>query len=101
MIKKIQGFLNLMQEYSTPEGIQRLEDMVHDFAEQGGEEITRILDDQVDNFNFTDTLGHMPGAPFSLLAVREMQDDTTDVFQQVNDMLTTLLTALPSVLDNL
>jgi hypothetical protein len=43
MVKKIQGFIKMMERYSTPAGIDQLELKVHDFAQKAGTDILKII----------------------------------------------------------
>jgi len=49
MVNGISGFLNTMMEYSTPEGIQQLEDKVMEFVEHAADEAMTTVDSLVND----------------------------------------------------
>lgn len=49
MVKKVQSFLNQMEEYSTPKGIARLDKMVEDFGETAKDNVLGVVNKRVDS----------------------------------------------------
>eukprot|EP00928_Gymnodinium_smaydae_P021238 TRINITY_DN1826_c0_g2_i2.p1 TRINITY_DN1826_c0_g2~~TRINITY_DN1826_c0_g2_i2.p1 ORF type:complete len:1028 (-),score=189.76 TRINITY_DN1826_c0_g2_i2:42-3056(-) len=43
MVKKISGFIDIMKEHATPAGIQKLEDVVNEFAANAMEDVFKIV----------------------------------------------------------
>lgn len=48
MVKKISTFLDQMKEYSTPQGIKRLEDTVAKAVDDGAAQVINVLNGQID-----------------------------------------------------
>eukprot|EP00933_Yihiella_yeosuensis_P000540 TRINITY_DN10084_c0_g1_i5.p1 TRINITY_DN10084_c0_g1~~TRINITY_DN10084_c0_g1_i5.p1 ORF type:complete len:1104 (-),score=237.24 TRINITY_DN10084_c0_g1_i5:229-3330(-) len=48
MVKKMQGFLEMMKTHSTPSGIQRLEDQVQDFIEHSMKDVMNLVESRLD-----------------------------------------------------
>mmetsp|Transcript_125578 Transcript_125578/g.217722 ORF Transcript_125578/g.217722 Transcript_125578/m.217722 type:complete len:1021 (-) Transcript_125578:236-3298(-) len=47
MVKKIQGFLQMMESYATPAGIQQLEDLASNFTEEATNDLLKIAKNEV------------------------------------------------------
>jgi len=50
MVKQMQSFLDMMMKYATPEGIQKLEDLVIDVVDGVGDAILNIIEQKVEPF---------------------------------------------------
>jgi len=48
MVKKVQNFISLMETYSTPEGIDRLEQQIRDFSHNAAADILHVMEGQID-----------------------------------------------------
>jgi hypothetical protein len=108
MIKKTQSFLHQMEEYSSETGIQRLENMTETFADQAGDDITRVLMKAV-NKKVDALLAKADKALKKQFSVMQLitEDEDEDEFSmsgiwgELNMVLTSLQLVLPSVVDNL
>lgn len=49
MVKKMQGFLEMMKSYSTPAGIQRLEDQFQYFADTAMNDVLNLVEQRIDS----------------------------------------------------
>jgi len=49
MLKKMLGFLDMMERFATPSGIDMLERKVMNFAQQAGSDVLRVVETKVDN----------------------------------------------------
>jgi hypothetical protein len=47
MVKKMKGFIVMMQDYSTPEGIDRLDDKIKQFTENGLAQVLITVEDHI------------------------------------------------------
>lgn len=43
MVKKVQGFIKMMMQHSTPSGIAQLESQVHNFAQNAGKDVLKLI----------------------------------------------------------
>lgn len=105
MVKKVQTFLNQMEEYSTPKGIDRLQAQVDDFKEQAGAQVTTLAMEQVDKLvdKAFEPLGVK--ANVALIAqpidTAEGEEKFMDAVDQLSTLLSNLQTTLPDVIKNL
>jgi len=57
MVKKISGFITLMKDYSTPAGIEKLEDLVAEFATHAMDDVFKVVKNII-----MSTMGKVEGA---------------------------------------
>jgi hypothetical protein len=50
MVKKITSFINMLEEYSTPEGIKQLREEVSGFAVNAGADIIKVVYDKLEDY---------------------------------------------------
>jgi len=48
MVKKITGFVKMMEKYSTPAGIESLEEQIHGFAVKAGEDMIKVVNKKLE-----------------------------------------------------
>lgn len=104
MIKKIQNFMTLMQDYSTERGIDKLESNVMDFVYHATEDFRKVLDDYIDSY--VDQLAESMGVDIEEVAAVEVAgaekgDVPEGVFKAVTTILTELKGVLPTVISNM
>jgi len=93
MVKKVQGFLNMLEKYSGEKGVTLLRNQVKDFVENAPKEIEAILNN---NTNQTDS-GNTTGTAL----VQISQPAGGGSFDAMTTTLHSLQSVLPPVLSNL
>jgi len=109
MINKIVGFIESMERYASPSGIQHIEDLVQNFLNNAVDEMTAVLvahhgqrASSMMQAISNDTLAQpalliedvMRGLP------EDMVDSIRGVWDDLNGFLTTLTSMMPTVVDN-
>jgi len=61
MVKKISTFLNIMREYTTPAGVEKLENMLADFASQAMDDVFQVVEKKVMDV-LNNTMGNIEDA---------------------------------------
>jgi hypothetical protein len=100
LIKKTQNFLNMMQQYSTPSGISKLEDMLTNFVKNSEMKVKKVVMDKVYNAKtWLDSLFDLPHA-LSLPASVHVagSEDPGEIFMMLKKTLDQLQAALPEVI---
>mmetsp|Transcript_99917 Transcript_99917/g.213941 ORF Transcript_99917/g.213941 Transcript_99917/m.213941 type:complete len:1049 (-) Transcript_99917:131-3277(-) len=100
MIKKTQNFLRMMQEYSSPVGIKRLEDTIKDFAAKGTDEVSKVLDQYVDHTIDSALPSSAISAP-SAPSAPPAPTGLDGIFGEVQSLLATFQSMLPGVVDDM
>jgi hypothetical protein len=102
MIKKTQNFLNMMMQYSTPTGIEMLENQIKDFAQNAEVKIKQVIMDKVlqvktyEESHFD--LPHALTLP-QVVAVKS-KADPGEIFIKTKKTLDQLQSVLPKVIDD-
>merc|ERR1719409_2714720 len=103
MIKKTQSFLNKMMQYSTPSGIEMLENNLKNFAENAEAKIKNVIMEKVYQAqNYTTSHFDLPHAlsldPAQTSAPKGVPGE---IFMTFKTMLDNLQSILPVVVDNM
>jgi hypothetical protein len=98
MLMKTQNFLRLMQRYSTPQGIQTLEDRINKFVRHGADEVVGIIDKKI-NATLEKIGSHMHHA--TLIEEDWTVDEVEGLWKDVIKFTRDLKSMLPTVIDDM
>jgi len=103
MVKKTQNFLNTMQDYSSPSGIDQLEKMMLKFVDKAEIKIKKIIMEKVyEGSDYMDSHFNLPHAltlPFSTNA--KGAEEPGEIFLKVKKTLDQLQAILPEVINDI
>jgi hypothetical protein len=96
MIKKTQNFLNMMMQYSTPTGIEKLENLVKEFIGSAESQVKSVIHE-----NIITQDSNLDQSQVQQTAPEIAAADVAPVFQAINTLLGQLQAILPEVVADL